>query len=60
MNGIPQEDHFIELANHSLPRRVLAKGEIFVVGDNRNHSFDSKDWGVIKKENVIGRVLFSL
>ena len=38
--------------------RRLGDDEIFVQGDNVNDSYDSCDWGVLSKENIIGRVLF--
>ena len=36
---------------------VVGKGEIFVLGDNRMESTDSRDFGTIDEKNVIGRVL---
>lgn len=34
----------------------LANSEYFVLGDNRPASFDSRRWGVLPQENIIGRV----
>lgn len=58
-NGFKLEENY-------LPEGLLTKGdndyaikedEYFVMGDNRNHSSDSRMWGPIKDNNVIGRVL---
>jgi len=36
---------------------VLAKNEYFVMGDNRAHSFDSRRWGALTEDEIIGRVV---
>jgi len=36
----------------------LEEGEYFVLGDNRPHSLDSEDWGILPGENIIGKVVF--
>lgn len=36
------------------PERVPA-GKLFMLGDNRNNSFDSHYWGFLPVENVVGR-----
>ena len=35
---------------------VLSKEEYFVLGDNRLHSFDSRNWGTLSKDYIIGKV----
>lgn len=37
---------------------VVPRGMLFVLGDNRDNSSDSRDWGFVPVENVIGEPLF--
>ncbi len=37
---------------------VVPKNSYFAMGDNRDVSFDSRYWGFVPKENVLGRPLF--
>jgi signal peptidase I len=39
-------------------RVSLDENEYFVLGDNRVSSADSRRWGPLDKENIVGRVLF--
>lgn len=36
---------------------VVQEGYLFVLGDNRNNSNDSKDWGMLPQENVVGKAV---
>ncbi|KAL1499493.1 hypothetical protein AB1Y20_011696 [Prymnesium parvum] len=59
LNGVLQEEPFTnEPADYTLlPLRVPA-GCVFVLGDNRNHSYDSHYWGFLPVENIIGHATF--
>jgi signal peptidase I len=37
---------------------VVPAGHYFMMGDNRDHSMDSRYWGFVPRENIIGRPLF--
>ncbi len=39
---------------------TLKENEYFVLGDNRGHSLDSRSFGAILRENIIGKVAFRL
>ena len=36
--------------------QVIEQGYDFVMGDHRNDSFDSRDWGLVPKRYIVGKV----
>jgi signal peptidase I len=59
INGEQQQESFInEDPDYTLEPLKVPAGMLLVLGDNRNHSYDSHIWGFLPRENVIGRAVF--
>lgn len=58
--GIPLEEGYIEEKSFESGRVELGPDEYFVMGDNRRQSSDSRSWGPLPDDLLIGRALVRL
>lgn len=49
------EDYLAENPDYEFKSPVIPADQYFVLGDNRNDSFDSHIWGMLPRENIYGK-----
>lgn len=57
INGVVMNEPYISAPPAYDGTWQVSEGELFVLGDNRNDSRDSHQWGLLPVENVIGRAV---
>ncbi|NEO97430.1 MAG: signal peptidase I [Symploca sp. SIO2E9] len=56
INGQPLWENYLEeKPEYRYGPVEVPPGEYLVLGDNRNHSYDSHNWGFIPRDHIIGR-----
>jgi signal peptidase I len=53
-------DYQISNRSNATTSITLGKDEFFVLGDNRQHSSDSREWGILPRANITGRAWVTL
>jgi signal peptidase I len=60
-NGFTIDEPYIKSMQPAAPfEETLGEREYFVMGDNRDKSSDSRAWGVLQEERIIGRAFIRL
>jgi signal peptidase I len=57
VNGIPIDEPYVENGSREvLPEHVVRPHSYYVLGDNRAQSDDSRHWGDVPEDNIVGEV----
>lgn len=58
INDRPLPEQYVEeKAEYRFGPVIVPEDHYLVLGDNRNNSYDSQEWGFVPRENIIGRAV---
>lgn len=66
INGRPLKESYIQYIQpfetdqpdrDNMAERVVPPGKYFVMGDNRDDSYDSRFWGFVKRDKILGKAV---
>ncbi|PSB10023.1 signal peptidase I [Pleurocapsa sp. CCALA 161] len=59
VNNIPLRENYLEASsNYQWGPEIVPAESYLVLGDNRNDSYDSRYWGFVPRNNIIGKAVF--
>ncbi|WDE12812.1 signal peptidase I [Thalassomonas haliotis] len=54
---LPRKGNYFKQAGTQADEFVVPQGQYFVMGDNRDNSLDSRFWGFVPEENIVGEAV---
>jgi signal peptidase I len=57
VNGLLLNESYLDVKTNYTGTWQVPDGQLFVLGDNRNNSSDSHDWGTVPMDYVVGKAI---